>query len=528
MPDAGLVVINANVVTLNDKQPRAQAIAIRHGKIVAVGTNEEVNKHAGPATKIIDAKGKTMVPGLVDCHVHMTGLGYSAKSLDWTDTYSIKDAQEKLRTYATDNSEKEWITGGRWNQERFAEKRLPTRRDLDEIVKDKPVCLMRVCGHIGVANSRALQIAGIAKNTVVEGGEIDLDARTGEPTGILRENALELIWKVMPKPSQKELEEACLAACQKAVEVGLTCVHWMVTSRNEIRALQNLHSKGKLPLRVCLGIAIEFLDQLTGLKFVTGYGDGMLKIGFMKILADGSLGAQTAALREPYSDKPETNGMLLYTQRKLNTLVSRAHQAGLQVAIHAIGDRAVDSVLKAYEKALEEHPRENHRHRIEHCSVLNPKLIKRMKRLNLVASVQPHFVVSDFWALDRLGESRIRWMFPFKTLMQEQIVVTSGSDCPVEPINPILGIWAAVARKTVPEERLSIEEALKTYTLNAAFASFDEDRRGTLKAGKLADLTVLSDDPFSVAPDDIRSIRVEMTMVNGEIVYSRQHSQRVT
>jgi hypothetical protein len=200
----------------------------------------------------------------------------------------------------------------------------------------------------------------------------------------------------------------------------------------------------------------------------------MVKIGFVKILADGSLGARTAALEEPYSDKPETAGMMLYTQKKLNRLVLKAHKAGLQLAIHAIGDRAVDVVLKSYEKALKEHPRKNHRHRIEHCSVLNPRLIKRMKRSNIIASVQPHFVVSDFWAADRVGKTRARWVYPFKTLIREGLVVVSGSDCPVEPIDPLLGIWAAVARKSFAEEGLTVEEALKTYTSNAAYASFDE------------------------------------------------------
>jgi predicted amidohydrolase YtcJ len=247
----------------------------------------------------------------------------------------------------------------------------------------------------------------------------------------------------------------------------------------------------------------------------------MVKIGFVKILADGSMGGRTAAMKKPYSDKPETSGMMLYTQRKLNKLVQKAHRAGWQLAIHAIGDRAVDNVLKAYEKALKEHPRTNHRHRIEHCSVLNPKLIRRMKRLNLIASVQPHFIASDFWAIDRVGKARARWVFPFKTLFEEGIVVASGSDCPVELISPILGIWAAVARKSFPEEKLTVEEALRTYTINAAYASFDEDKRGTIEVGKQADLTVLSDNPFLVAPDKTREISVEMTIVDGKVVYAK-------
>jgi hypothetical protein len=214
--------------------------------------------------------------------------------------------------------------------------------------------------------------------------------------------------------------------------------------------------------------------------------------------------------------------MMLYTQKKLNNLVLKAHKAGLQLAIHAIGDRAADAALKSYEKALKEYPRKNHRHRIEHCSVLNPKLIKRMKHSNIIASVQPHFVISDFWAADRVGKTRARWVYPFKTLMREGLVVVSGSDCPVEPINPLLGIWAAVARKSLAEEGLTVEEALRTYTANAAYASFDEDERGTIAVGKYADLTVLSDDLFGVPPDDIKKIDVEMTIVDGKVVHARK------
>jgi predicted amidohydrolase YtcJ len=296
----------------------------------------------------------------------------------------------------------------------------------------------------------------------------------------------------------------------------------MVSSANEIRAIQNLYSKEKLPLRVYLGVSVELLKELAGLGLRTGFGDDLVKIGFVKILADGSLGGHTAALAAPYSDKPETTGMMLYTQKELNRLVLKAHKADLQLAIHAIGDRAVESVLNAYEKALKAYPRRNHRHRIEHCSVLNTKLVKRMKHLELIASVQPHFVFSDFWAVDRVGEVRVRWVYPFKTLTRDGLIVCSGSDCPVEPISPVLGIWAAATRRKQVEERLTAEEALKTYTLNAAYASFDEDKRGTIEVGKLADLTMLSDDLLSISASKIKQIAVDMTIVGGKIVFVKK------
>jgi predicted amidohydrolase YtcJ len=362
----------------------------------------------------------------------------------------------------------------------------------------------------------------VTKQTAIDGGKIDLDKTRGEPNGILRENALELIWKVTPKPTLKELEDACILACKRAIECGITGVHWIVNSADEIIVLQKLRSEGKLPLRVYMGIPVELLDEIVKLGLLTGFGNGLLKIGFIKILADGSLGARTAALKEPYSDRPETSGMMLYTQRKLDKLVLKAHSAGLQLAVHAIGDYATESVLKAFSKALKRFPRENHRHRIEHCSVLNPDLIKGMKRLGLIASVQPHFVVSDFWVVDRIGKVRARLVYPFKTLMRERLVVASGSDCPVEPIDPLLGVWAAVARKGFTDESLTLEEALRTYTLNAAYASFDEDKKGTIEVGKFADLTVLSDDLATVSPEKIKDVRVEMVFVDGKIVYVRQ------
>jgi predicted amidohydrolase YtcJ len=274
-----------------------------------------------------------------------------------------------------------------------------------------------------------------------------------------------------------------------------------------------------------LGIPVKLLGELVSLGLVTGFGNDMVRLGFVKILADGSLGARTAALKQPYTDKPETNGMLIYSQRKLNGLVLKAHKAGWQLAVHAIGDGAIESVLKAFSKALKRFPREDHRHRVEHCSVLNPRLIRRMKKLGLIASVQPHFIVSDFWVVDRVGTERARWVYPFKTLLKSGVVVASGSDCPVEPISPILGVWAAVARKSFVEESLTVEEALKTYTLNAAYASFSEMETGTIEPGKRADLTVLSEDIFKVLPDRIRDVRVEMTIVGGKVVYERKEGK---
>jgi predicted amidohydrolase YtcJ len=523
MPESHLAILNANIITLNPAQPKAQAVLIRGGKIEAVGSNRQIRKQIDTLkTRILDAHGATIVPGLTDCHVHMTGFGRSLRYLDLRDVRSIGEIQRKLRARARRSSEEAWIVGGGWDQERLAEARYPTRWDLDSAISDRPVFLRRVCGHVAVANTKALQFVGVTKQTRIEGGQIDADPQTGEPNGVVRENALEHVSKAIPGLKNQDLENICLEAAENAVQVGLTCVHWLVDSSDEIHALQNLRLASRLPLRVVLGISVGLLDSIVSLGLQSGFGDDMLKLGFLKILADGSLGGHTAALERPYSDRTDTKGMMLYTTEELESLVSKAHKTGLQVGVHAIGDRAVREVVDTYDRVLERLPRRDHRHRIEHASVLNPKLIKRIKRLHLILAVQPHFTVSDFWTQDRLGRERMRWTYPFKTLFKENIRLASSSDCPVENISPFLGIWAATTRKSPRQESLTVEEALETYTANAAYASFDEHRRGTIEVGKLADLTVLSGNVLDISPERIRTTRVEMTIVGGKIVYSRR------
>jgi len=513
--------INANVITLNPARPKVQAIAIKDGKIAEAGSNEEVLRFMTGETRIIDLNGKTVVPGLIDSHVHMLGLGQSLRQLDLRKVRSIKELQVELKRYAKDRPELRWIMGGNWDQERFSEKRYPNRWDLDAAVSERPVFLTRVCGHIGVVNSVALELASISKVKGPLRGKIERKKDTDKPTGIIKEDGLDLIWRIVPKPSLEEIKEACVIACKKAVEAGLTGVNWLVSSADEFQAIQNLHSEGRIPIRVYIGVPASFLKNLAELGFVTGFGDDMVKLGFVKVFVDGSLGGHTAALNEPYLDKPSTSGMLLCTQRKLNKILLQAHRAGLQIALHAIGDRAVNLALSAFEKTFEDSRNKMHRHRIEHCSVLNPMMIKRMKRLGLIASVQPHFVVSDFWVVDRLGKERARWVYPFKSLLRAGIVAAGGSDSPVEPIDPLLGLRAAVKGSDYNCEGVTAKEALKMYTINAAYACFDENKRGSIEVGKFADLTVLSDDLYIIPPEKIKDVSVEMVIINGKIAYEK-------
>jgi len=518
---ATLVLLNGNIHTLNPKQPRAQALAIHDDKIVHVGDNQEVKKYVGSKTKLIDLAGKTVLPGFIDTHVHILSFGRNLTAINLRNADSIKQIQQAIRKKAKETPQGKWIIGHGWDQEKLKERRLPTREDLDKATKEHPVIIIRVCYHLCVANSKALRKAGIDKKTLSpQGGKIEKDPETGQLTGVLRENAQELVFKAIPKPTEDELLEACLLACQKAVENGLTTIHWIIENPREIRVIQRLRAEGKRLPRVYLLIPERYLDTLTELGLQTGFGDLKVKIGAIKILADGSLGARTAALQEPYSDDPNTCGMLLYPQKELEKIVVKAHKFGFQLAIHAIGDKAVEVVLDAIEKALEENPVKEHRHRIEHASMLNKRLIERMKKLKTVVTVQPHFVVSDFWVVDRVGSTRARWVYPYKSLLKENLVVTGGSDCPIEPINPLLGVWAAVTMHPYKEQRLSVEEALHLYTVNAAFSSFEENLKGSIENGKLADLVVLSDDPFTVEAEKIKDISVLMTIIGGQIAFN--------
>ena len=516
MSYATLVLLNGKIFTLDHKKPTAQAVAISDEKIVYVGEDSEASKLVGPQTEVVNLNGKTVLPGFTDCHVHMASFGRSLSELHLRNVTSITQLRELVREKSQQFPPGTWIIGGGWDQEKFAEKRLPTRWDLDRVSPDNPVVLFRVCSHICVANTKALEKAGIERDTVTpQGGEIDRDSSTGELTGIIREKAMDLLFKAFPKASEEEILKVCLSACGKAVEAGLTGVHWIVESTAEVQVIKRINREGKLPLRVYLLIPVEFLENLEELGLERGPGDSLLKIGGLKILLDGSLGARTAALYEPYSDAPETSGMVTCNQEDFEILVSNAHKAGLQLAVHAIGDKATDVALKAVEKALEKNPKGDHRHRIEHASVSNKELIQRMKELGVAASVQPHFTVSDFWIEKRLGTERARWVYPFRSLMKAGVVVCGGSDCPVEPISPLLGIWAAVFKQPNSKERLTIEEAIGLYTVNAAYTTFDEDMKGTIEEGKLADMIVVSDDPFKIEPEKIRDMKILMTIVGG-------------
>lgn len=521
MPKADLILYDAKVYTLNRKKPKAQAIAIKGDKIVAVGSNAQILKLKAAKTDVIDLKGKTVLPGFVDCHIHMRSYAKTLEQVELRDVTSVKQLQQRFRRVAARKPTDAWITARGFDEEKFKEKRLPTRLDLDTAVSDHPVLITRVCGHLSVANTKALEMVGITRNTsLAERGIIAKDQKTGELTGVLVEDAQNLVTRVIPKPDDEEMLRIYEKAFGKAAEKGLTAVHFIINDPKDVSTLGKLSRQNKLKLRVRLMVPVEYLNEVD--EF-TAIENGKIRMGSIKIFADGSLGARTAALHKPYADDKTTMGVLIYSQKKLEKLLLRVHEKGYQLAVHAIGDKAIESVLNALEKALSQKPRKGHRHRIEHASVLNKKLVIRMKKLGIIASVQPHFIVSDFWAVKRLGRRRARWTYALKSLVENDVVTCGGSDCPIEPIDPLLGIWAAVTRKDFTQEKLSVDEAIRMYTKNAAFASHEETVKGVIECGKLADLTVLTQDPYKIKKDNIRDIRVDMTIVDGEIIYARRH-----
>jgi predicted amidohydrolase YtcJ len=516
---ADLALIDGTVLTMNSVQPTAEAVAVKDGRIVKVGTTEEIKQYVGKDTNVIDLQGRTVVPGFIDAHIHVADFGKFLTWLDLKDADSIKELQRRLRERVQQIPKGRWIIGSGWDQACFAEKCYPRRSDLDEVLPDNPVVLYHQCGRVCVVNSKALEFAGVTKETAApSGGVIEKDAETGEPTGILRENATDLVWKTIPEPDEDELLEATKLACEKIVEAGVTSIHWIVASLAEVSLVKKLRSENRLPLRVHVIAPASLLDQL----------DDKAELLGVKVFVDGSLAARTAALTEPYIDSPDTKGELLYSQKELDTLVAKAHKANIGLVMHAMGDQAIDMALSAVEKALTEVPKMGHRYRLEHASVLNEELIGRIKRLGMIVSVQPKCVISEFavWsAVDRLGQERARLLYPLKTLFREGIGVVGGSDCPMEPISPMSGIQAAVTRQYFPEQQITVDEALKMYTVNAAYASHEENVKGSVEEGKLADLTILSDNPTTLTPNKIENINVAMTIVGGKIVYQKINYQ---
>ena len=514
--------LNARVITLDRRHPRTEALLIESGRIAAIGTNREIIPTLRRGTPVWNLDGAVVLPGFVDCHTHLVGYGLELSDANLREAGSITQIQEILREHAQKVTRQGWVLGHGWDQERLKERRYPNRFDLDVAAPDRPVCITRVCGHICVVNSLALRLANIdAGTTPPRGGVIDRGDETGEPTGVLRENAMNLVFSVIPNRSDEEVRGALSLAMREAVAAGLTSIHCVVDDPQHVRVLHAMNQAGELMIRMYILVPNQWLSSAHEMGISSGFGDEMLRLQAVKIFTDGSLGARTAALDKPYSDAPDTSGVLIHPQDELNAMVESAARDGLQVAIHAIGDRAISMALTAIENANMTVPKSRRlRHRIEHVSVLNHELIERISHERPVVSVQPHFIVSDSWVPARVGQERARLVYPLKSLIQSGATVVGGSDCPVEPIDPLEGIYAAVLSTSRGYgQSVDPRTAVQMFTKNAAYATSEENVKGTIQKGKIADLVILDRDPMKVPSDEIPKIRVLATIVGGKIVH---------
>lgn len=538
---ADLVLVNATVWTANSAQPWAEAVAVDGDRILLVGRTAEIKKFAGKKTKVIDLKGALTLPGFIDSHTHFLKGGFALSSIQLRDVSSREQFVQRVEEKARELEKGEWILEGNWDHEQWNPVELPRKEWIDAVSPLNPVCVSRYDLHIVLANSLALKIAGITGQTASpEGGEIQKDPKTGEPTGILRDAAVDLVMRHIPEPSLKTRLRAAEAALRHAAELGVTSVHDMADALNfgaSFEVYQELLQQGKLTARINFYIPIDEIDFLDKLKLKTPFGNGWLDIGGLKGFADGGLGASTAYFFEPYTDNPHNSGLLapqMFPEGIMEKRVAEADRDGVQVAIHAIGDKANFIILNIFEKVIAQNGPRDRRWRIEHAQHLRPEDIKRFAQLGVIASVQPYHAIDDGrWAESKIGKERCRTTYAFKSLLDAGAVLALGSDWPVAPLNPLVGIYAAVTRQTTdgknpdgwfPEQKLPLEEALKGFTLNGAKAEFSEGVKGSLEEGKLADLVVLDQNLFKIAPEKIKDAHVTLTIAGGRIVYDRSES----
>jgi hypothetical protein len=518
----------------------AEAVAIANGRILAVGRDEEIRAYKGPNTEVVDLRGRLVVPGLADSHVHFIQGGFQLLAVHLKDARSEEEFVRRIAAKARTLPPGGWMQGGDWDEEAWPSRKLPNRWLIDPATPRTPVFLSRYDGHTGLANSLALKLAGVTKDTRDPvGGVIVRDPKSGEPTGILKDEAQELVAKVIPRPTESEMEEALRAALKEAARVGLTSVHditvdtdsWNGSFTGEIRLLRRAELAGWLTCRIYAITPIAQWKELAEAGISHDMGSDFLKLGAVKAYADGSLGSRTGWMFKPYDDDPGNIGLpmpLMVPPSKMEALARQADEAGIQICTHAIGDRAVSAILDVYERLGGDHPAA-HRFRVEHAQHVQREDFARFGKLGIIASMQPYHAIDDGrWAEKRIGHERARSSYAWKSMLDAGAVLAFGSDWPVAPLDPLSGIAAAVTRATLdghnpggwfPEQRLTVEEAVRAYTQGSAYAAFEEKDKGTILPGKLADLVVLSEDLLRIPPERIKDVRVEITIVGGRIVY---------
>ena len=525
---AHLVFYNGDIRTMDPSVPRARAIAIGGNRILALGDDEEMKALLAPDGEAIDLEGRTVVPGLTDCHTHFVDYALRLLRLDLSDTTSKEEVLQRVAQQARSSKPGEWILGGGWDCNRWERPELPSKADLDAVAPHNPVALESRDGHAYWANSLALERAGICADTPDPPGGLILRQADGEPTGILKESAKLILESVIGEPPLPLVKEALEKAIPHAHRLGLVGIH-DCEGATALAAFQELLAEGKLKLRVLMHIPVENLTAAIQLGLRTGFGNEYLRLGAVKIFADGTLGSRTAAMLEPFLGEPDNVGIMVTPEELLLDWVEKASRAGWAVAVHAIGDRANRAVLDVLEECRKRGWGKDLRHRIEHVQLLHPDDLPRLAQLRVIASMQPIHATSDMEMADRYWGERSRWGYAWRSLLEKGTVLAFGSDCPVESLNPLEGIHAAVTRRRLdgspgprgwyPQERLTVHEAVWAYTWGAAYASGEEDIKGSLTPGKLADLVVLSRDIFAINPMAIPQTEVEATVFDGQIVY---------
>lgn len=529
---ADLVLHSGAVWTVNPVQPWAEAVAIRGERILAVGSDREIRKMIGPKTEAVDLDGAFVLPGFIDSHTHFLDGGFALSRIQLRDAGSRDEFIARILEKAEELEPGEWILDGDWDHQQFDPPQLPHRDWIDAITPENPVCVNRLDGHMVLANSVAMKAAGVTKDTATpEGGEIIKDPETGEPTGILKDAAMNLVTHCIPEPTLNEKLKAAETALRHASSLGVTSVHDMAYTEN-IEVYQALLMAGRLTARLYVYIQITDLDLYVRLRLKTPFGDNLLNIGGLKGFVDGSLGSSTALFFEPYSDDPSKTGLLyahMFPEGLMEQRLLQADRAGLQVAIHAIGDKANHIILDLFERVQAAQGKRDRRWRVEHAQHLLPEDIVRFGRLEIIASVQPYHAIDDGrWAERKIGRKRAQTTYAFKSLLDSGALLVCGSDWTVAPLDPLTGIYAAVTRQTldgknpdgwIPAQKIPVEEAIKGYTLNGAYAEFAEQDKGSIETRKLADLVVLDQNLFEIPPEKIPDTKVRMTYVGGKLVY---------
>ena len=512
-----------------------EAVAVVDGRILATGTNDQIRAYVGKGTRVIDLGGKFAMPGFIDDHAHFMDGSFQLLEVDLKHTKSEAEFVRMIREKARTLKPGRWLLGGDWDEEAWPGAKLPTRWMIDAVTPDNPVFIDRYDGHAVLANSLALKLAGVTKDTPEPtGGVIVRDAKTGEPTGVLKDAAEDLVGRVIPEPTDAEMEEALKAGLAEARRVGVTSVNDMNLSDNfprQIHLLRRAQIEGRLTCRFYEITPIEEWKKLAAAGISHGMGSDFIQMGAVKGFADGSLGSRTAWFFEPYTDDATNRGLptpLMQPPAKMLAEVRGADAAGIQIAVHAIGDRANAEMLNIYQQVGGSDPAA-HRFRIEHAQHLRPQDIPRFGRMGIIASMQPYHAIDDGrWAEKRIGHERAKTSYAWRSLLDSGAALAFGTDWPVAPLNPLPGIYAAVTRATLdgkhpggwfPEQRITLDEALRVYTQGSAFAEFAENQKGTIAPGKLADIIVLSDDLFSIPPEKIRDVHVLTTIVGGKMVY---------